>query len=347
MMRLGAWHVAVISFGLATTVEANRHLARGVSSTAHAGHDKIVPKLSPKSDPHFFGHDYPDDYSPLSPVEKDFSHPYPVVQESDTYDKDYVKDENADNGEWKAQWDYDRLRTRMENLRADEAKIIKKKKELEKKLEAFKSKKHQLDEEANATEEKSHMTEEEAKSEVERAKANKDHFKPVQVNESMDGDTNASVAVGVRKASDKVLKELKDIEECKRQLAEAQAKLKKLHEEIEKADAKDKDSQKKKETALEEEAASKAREAETEAELKETEEKHGLEDKEYREEAEKLHEMEAKFDKAEARLRKFRGEVDQNGGVYRSDTGAKSGASHRAPLLWTSALLAACSLSRG
>merc|ERR1719230_184779 len=36
--------------------------------------------------------------------------PYPKVQSPEKFDKDYVKDENADGGHWKAQMDYDTLK---------------------------------------------------------------------------------------------------------------------------------------------------------------------------------------------------------------------------------------------
>merc|ERR1719498_1037213 len=55
---------------------------------------------------------YPEDEKYHS-VKTKFDHPYPVVQESRDYDKDYVKDENNDNGEWKAQMEYDRLRAKI------------------------------------------------------------------------------------------------------------------------------------------------------------------------------------------------------------------------------------------
>merc|ERR1719240_1393323 len=66
---------------------------------------RINPELDPTSDKKFFGKDYPDDVR--SPAYHHFDHPYPTVQDSDRYDKDYVKDENDDGGYWKAQLDYD------------------------------------------------------------------------------------------------------------------------------------------------------------------------------------------------------------------------------------------------
>lgn len=38
---------------------------------------------------------------------------YPGFQPDDVYDKDYVKDENGDGGEWAAQAKFDELRTKV------------------------------------------------------------------------------------------------------------------------------------------------------------------------------------------------------------------------------------------
>merc|ERR1711953_950323 len=75
------------------------------------------------SDKEFFGPpfpaDYPDDTRPKTNMSKDFTHPYPDVQASTAYDEDFVKDENSDNGEWKAQADYDLLRAKVRKEDAD------------------------------------------------------------------------------------------------------------------------------------------------------------------------------------------------------------------------------------
>merc|ERR1719458_1841664 len=64
-------------------------------------HGLISPKLDPESDKVFFGH------------------PYPAVQDTNEFDRDYVKDENNDGGEWKAQMDYDLLRTKLSKAQDD------------------------------------------------------------------------------------------------------------------------------------------------------------------------------------------------------------------------------------
>jgi len=82
--------------------------------------DKIVPALEPESDKKFMGKDYPDDLRPGVHHFKryDWDHPYPIVQEDNIYDKDYVKDENNDSGEWAAQHEYDVLRSKIAKTKA-------------------------------------------------------------------------------------------------------------------------------------------------------------------------------------------------------------------------------------
>merc|ERR1719217_1074950 len=73
---------------------------------------KIEPDLDPVSDKKFFTKDYPDDMRPqtLKQFNHKFGHPYPTVQDSDRYDKDYVEDSNNDAGYWDAQMRYDKAK---------------------------------------------------------------------------------------------------------------------------------------------------------------------------------------------------------------------------------------------
>merc|ERR1719433_2025888 len=111
------------------------HLVRASFSkmASHAG--RIVPPLEDvDTDKKFFGPpfpaDYPHDQQPRASrrvFEK--GQPYPKVQEQGFFDKDYVKDENGDGGEWKAQMDYDTARTKIDRTK-------KQKEAAEKKAEA-------------------------------------------------------------------------------------------------------------------------------------------------------------------------------------------------------------------
>merc|ERR1719195_2454177 len=80
----------------------------------------ISPKLEPGSDKVFFGEDYPDNRQPTEKkISPEFGHPYPALQDTDKFDKDYVKDENSDDGEWEAQMNYDLLRTTVSKDKDD------------------------------------------------------------------------------------------------------------------------------------------------------------------------------------------------------------------------------------
>lgn len=91
---------------------------------------KIDPPLKDvASDKKFFGPpfpaDYPDDKRPA--VQKSIldklkgpDQPYPALQNKATFDTDFVKDENADKGAWKAQFEYDALRKKLAKEGADE-----------------------------------------------------------------------------------------------------------------------------------------------------------------------------------------------------------------------------------
>merc|ERR1719410_3201279 len=82
-------------------------------------HGRINPKLDPESDKVFFDHDYPDNLRGKGKLKPEFGHPYPAVQDTSEFDRDYVKDENNDGGEWKAQMEYDLLRTKLSKAQDD------------------------------------------------------------------------------------------------------------------------------------------------------------------------------------------------------------------------------------
>merc|ERR1719271_1806365 len=113
----------------------------------------ISPTLKPKSDKKFFDKDYPWDRRPKVDV-LHFKHPYPVVQDSSEFDRDFVKDENSDNGAWKAQSEYDRLRHRLAKEKAEVAKALAAKTKAENELhDAMKREKDQVERKKKVEEE--------------------------------------------------------------------------------------------------------------------------------------------------------------------------------------------------
>jgi len=99
------------------------------SSAVNPNQQKLSPPLTDvKSDKKFFGPpfpaDYPDDKRPAADKNlldkiKGPGMPYPALQSKDDYDRDYVKDENSDKGDWEAQFEYDRLRRKLAQEEAD------------------------------------------------------------------------------------------------------------------------------------------------------------------------------------------------------------------------------------
>merc|ERR1711865_1095963 len=93
------------------------------------------PELEPtSSDKKFFGKDYPYDKRAVVDKHYVFDHPYPAVQDSGDFDRDFVKDENSDGGKWAAQMEYDTLRTK---IRAAKEKMDKLKVNMEKEYKEY------------------------------------------------------------------------------------------------------------------------------------------------------------------------------------------------------------------
>lgn len=251
---------------------------------------RINPELEPKSDARFFGKDYPDDVR--GPEYHHFGHPYPTVQDSDRYDKDYVKDENDDGGYWKAQMEYDRLKNKLAKEKKEMERALAKENEEKKELDKAKAIEDAAEKDRQAAEQK------EEDSEKDRKKADAAHD---VIKDHLDEST------------EKTETEVKDLEDCKRQLAEAKAKLKALLAEKEAAEKKLAEKDKEEaaaestEKALEKAAAQLL---EDYNKLKAQLGKNNV-DKEMRD----VKEAEDELAKAAAKLRQFR-HADPDGGVY-------------------------------
>jgi len=329
-----------------TAAQALSHVA------AHRQKQTVNPELDPQSDEHFFKHDYPDDMRP-STGSKKFDHPYPVVQEHDEYDKDFVKDENSDNGEWKAQFDYDRLRSQLKS-RQDEVRDAYRRSEEEKqKLEDLESKQQVAEEasqKAKAEAEEARREAEEAHKKLEdlegKAAANageegKEGKEGEEGEAGKDGKLGGAIGDAVGDVKDK----MKGLEECQKELEEAKAKLQNLMKEkerrdkameeakaaaqakVEAANAKakeDYDAAVAKSTAKilgtksDAEGAEQAlqdQEKDLEKQIKEAEAAHRAALRAYNEEKEQMEKAESGLSAAADKLRKYRGGVDQDGGV--------------------------------
>lgn len=268
--------------------------------------EAISPPLEPVSDKKFFKADYPDDRR--APQFHKFGYPYPTVQDSDEYDKDYVEDKNNDGGYWKAQMEYDALKNILIKQKDELAAALRK--EIKEKNDLEAARKRELDAEHEAEHAEDMASDAEKK--------------------ARDSDKK----IWVEPVAEKVEAEITDLEECKKQLAAAKKKLKTLLEEKKKAEALKLETEKN-ETAAElaEETAEKAEEA-SEKGVDKADKEHEAVFKSYQEELADVKQAEIDLEAAAKDVRKYRKApyVDDNGGVYET-TKAKGGSSRAGVIL--------------
>jgi len=215
----------------------------------------ISPKLEPKSDKKFFDKDYPQDKRPVADKYYVFDHPYPAVQDSGDYDKDFIKDENSDGGKWKAQMQYDTLRSK---IREATNKLKKLKEAMEQEYKDWMQSKENAKDAGEASDKAEKVLDSAKTTSNEAAK---------KVNE-LEGRSSADgtkVGGTIGDAIKKVQDEMNDLENCKKALAEAKRRLKDLLKEKEEFEKKKK-SAKEADAKAAKEATEKAAKAKAEAE---------------------------------------------------------------------------------
>jgi len=264
----------------------------------------IEPDLDPKSHNKFFKKDYPNDLRPK--VVHEFDHPFPTVQEDADYDKDYVKDANKDGGEWAAQTKYDAAVTKLAKEKDDLKKALEKEQQEESDLEEAKQKEKDAEAKAKAEEK-----------EAEAARKKADEAKTAALEAEKKNGT-------VGNATDTVEKEVADLENCKKQLEEAKEKLKEVMATEGKDDAEVAEASSEEAAAKESTVKAEQAEAGLEAELKQEEAEHIAALKSSDEEKADVDKAEAELKSAADNLRRFRKDVDQDGGIYRSSARAAS-----------------------
>jgi len=174
--------------------------------------------LEPTSDKKFFREDYTWDKRPTADKHYVFDHPYPAVQDSGDFDRDFVKDENSDGGKWEAQMEYDTLRSK---IRAEKEKLGKLKQNMEKEYEHYQQSKQGA--------ESNHDEVAKAKKDVDAAKRGAEEAVK-KVNDLEGGSQADGTKTGgaIGRAIGDVNKEMDDLEKCKEALSQAKEKLKKL-----------------------------------------------------------------------------------------------------------------------
>jgi len=289
----------VATEGLAEAPQPPHVKNMALTATRSTVVEGISPELRPKSDKKFMKKDLPDDARPEVTkyhTQYDFTHPFPIVQESNKYDEDFVKDENNDGGEWKAQEEYDRLRIKIAKVKAELDRLKAKLREEEEELQ-----------DAQASEKDAEAASKTAEEKADRLKKLAD-----EAQDELDQLTGGAKGDAEAELKD----EMKDLEKCKKELAKAKAELEKLlkankdsKENLETAQDKEGDTE-----AIAEEAEK--LEKDLESEVKEEKKEYDHAKKEYEQELREVEKTEAELEKAAAKLRKYRRNVDPDGGVY-------------------------------
>jgi len=266
--------------------------------TTKGSKDSIVPELQPVSHDKFFKSDYPDDHRP-DHYKLHFGHPYPEVEDDSHYDRDYVDDKNSDNGEWKAQMEYDRLK----NLLAKEYR------ELQEAL-------------AKAAKEKEEADRARAAEALAEKKANEEETQAKIAGQDELGNATRvkTLEEQIEDATKIVEAEIADLEKCKSELALAKAKLKSLLDEKALAEAKENEAEKIQDLEKHEEATAEETEKELEKKLAEEEAEHAAALKVVAKEEQDVKDAEDALAKAAERLSKYRYN-DPDEGTYSTKGG--------------------------
>jgi len=292
---------------------------------APAGSPAGSPGPAVEKDTIFFRKDYPFDKRPKADPFH-FHHPYPAVQDSSEFDADYVKDENSDNGYWKAQTTYDKLRQKAQKEKEDVEKALKRKSMDEDELKEA-MERHEKEKAAHAEAQKKAAAKKKAERDAAKAAAAKGEGMEKE-EDNIGGAAGEGMEKDLDEASGKTKSEMEELEECKKQLKEAQEKLKKLMDELEEA----KKAQESTEAAVDS-AYSKQLQAEgSEKSVEETvksESAHYQDSREaYLKQKAIVDKMEADIQVAAAKVQAMRDAEDKDGGVYpaKQHSGATGGA---------------------
>lgn len=316
-----------------------QHSSRGTAANDHSS--KISPPLKPESDL-LHRVDYTQDISPHPKDKPKFGYPYPLVQDTGDYDKDYVKDENDDTGEWKAQMDYDTLRIKIEKLKA---RVEKAKAE----EAAQKNKRDDVTAKEAAAEAESEAAEKAASSANKQESKNRKHLHEI---EGKEGGAQPGGRIAQQVAE--VNRQITHVEACQKELDDAQAELKrlmKLKEQRAEALAREKHAAGvDKEEA--EQRAQAAREAKYKAlddeivnKLKEEEKGYDKSVQEFRMTESEMLKTEAEFNKVAAKLRQSRRVAAGESEAYTVDPAPRSAASSSYPQLSFIATVSTLSLA--
>lgn len=324
--------------GLAQARTSMRRAPKDVDLKALQVH--VSPELE-ESDKHFFKKDYPWDKRPKADPFH-FKHPYPVVQDSGEFDRDFVKDENSDNGYWKAQMTYDRLRAKLRKEKKDLAKALAKKLAEEQEVEdamkhhareeklkneaAQKADRMRHEEEQRRTEDdeerrrESHAHHEHKDADdKEKEKKTKSRTDAGDEEESEDRKSSRKtkpVGKDVDVSTEETEKAMDKLEECKKELAKARQQLKDLMKELEEAKKKQNAANDKLDDAKKHESSEKEHEASSKKQAASEYEEYQEARKAYLKQQAIVEKLQKDIKVAAAKVKAIRDSADKDGGVY-------------------------------
>lgn len=302
-----------------------------ILACAKAGNDHgaQTPEVT-QSDKKFFGKDYPWDKRPQVDV-LHFKHPYPVVQDSGDFDRDFIKDENSDDGSWAAQTEYDRLRHKLLKEKADVTKAQKAKNRAEKDLRDVIRRKDEAQERARiaAQQKRGQVSGGGGDMSKEPARVMEKIKKVFEAPPKLPGGIASPGEVQV--ATDDTKRAMDALEECKKQLAEAREELKKLVKELDDAKQKQRETESALSGATSHEKDAEAKKETLDQSVKSNYGAYQKAREEYLIQQALVAKMEQDIKAAAAKVKSFRSAEDANGGVY--NEAAQNGAASSVPLL--------------
>jgi len=257
-----------------------------------------------------------------------FDYPYPAPQEDSSFDNDFVKDDNADMGEWAAQMEYDRLRSMIKRSEKNLPKLKENRERAEAKYQDAVGEAAKVDKEVKEGEPPAEIQAEVEEVEAEEEEKDAD---VVIKEETVDVDVPEEVemqevplpvlpkmpekpeVVISSKGVDEAVSHLK---ECEAKVVEAKDNLLKLLKDREALVKAKQEADATAATAEEESAAAKKAFEELEPKIKEANEVYEKADAQYKKEVNDVEKLKSSLENSETIIKQMRGQAaDSEGGI--------------------------------
>lgn len=170
---------------------------------------------------------YPYDSSPKR-GDLRFSHPYPGVQDSGDFAKDYVKDENSDDGQWEAQSNYDAVRIKYDAALRRLNEAAKRMTALRPEFQDTNQELIKASRQEDALADKLDNSIDDHKDAVAKVKTFKEKAEDLLKKVKEDGNQSIAGDTSLEEAVKNVEERIANMEECERKLLEAKEQLEDL-----------------------------------------------------------------------------------------------------------------------